>query len=206
MFSGFQSEWLRGWFCGKDTGANFSKTVLQSFPWESSQVIFYFFFYILQLQISVNIKLLIRVSFGIWFSLYSIWLNIISLWQSLFAIKALFIDNWAWEWNLGIWRKYSWFFFQGKNHSGPLPGTSEVWGKWQSLISIKDPRLFHDSWGQITKWKAASSTPLSIKAHGIQIINDRPLKPLTRRKCIDNLSSQKSGRNSPQTTLWKKNT
>lgn len=83
------------------------------FPLRKQQSYFLFLFYILQLQTSVNIKLLIR-EFGIWFPLYSIWLNIISLWWSLFAIKALFIDNWAWEWNLGIWRKYSWFSFQGK--------------------------------------------------------------------------------------------
>lgn len=97
----------------KGHGGQLQRGIWVIFPLRKQLSYFLFLFYILQLEISVNIKLLIS-EFGIWFSLYSIWLNIISLWWSLVAIKALFIDNWAWEWNLGIWRKHSWFSFQGK--------------------------------------------------------------------------------------------
>jgi hypothetical protein len=55
------------------------------------------------------------------------------------------------------------------------------------LISIKDPRLFPDSWGQITKLPHLLYH--LFRACSTQIINDEPLEPLTRRKCVDNLSS-----------------
>lgn len=164
------------------------------FPLRKQPSYFLFLFYILQLQISVNIKLLMK-EFGICFSLYSIWLNIISLWWSLFAIKALFIDNWAWEWNLGMWRKYSWFFFQGKIILASFlePAKYEANDSPWFQSKIQDYSL-------TVGGRSPSESLLHLfhclfKAHSTQIINDRTLKLLTRRKCIVIFSLQKFSRN-----------
>lgn len=99
------------------------------------------------------------------------------------------MDNWAWEWNLGIWRKYSWFSFQGKIILASFlePAKYEANDSPWFRSKIQDYSLTIG--GRSPSESLLHFLHCLFKAYSTQIINDRPLKPLTRRKCIDNLSS-----------------
>lgn len=102
-----------------------------------------------------------------------------------------------------MWRKYSWFFFQGKIILASFlePAKYEANDSPWFQSKIQDYSLTVG--GRSPSESLLHLLHCLFKAHSTQIINDRVLKPLTRRKCTVIFSLQKFSRNIHQIQVVK---